>query len=299
MIMASKIKQGFHMDLVELPMADIFPTKNVSHQIKQGRKYGQVLSSIREVRLIEPPIVTPFKEGNGYLLLDGHLRIEALKELGIKSVSCLVSTDDEAYTYNKYVNRLSAIQEHKMIVKAVESGVSEEKLASALNLDIRTIRYKRQMLDGVCAEVVELLKDKDVPEHVFRALRKMKAPRQVTVAMLMNDQNKFSIPYAKALLEATPPDQLVNKGKPRKLTPAILARQVRLEEENLALSQEIGSLKEQYGTEMINVIAMQAYLKRLLGNEAVADYLHEFNEPVYDKFKEIAELDFFRLKNIE
>jgi len=297
--MASKIKQGFHMDLVELPMADIFPTKNVSHQIKQGRKYGQVLSSIREVRLIEPPIVTPFKEGNGYLLLDGHLRIEALKELGIKSVSCLVSTDDEAYTYNKYVNRLSAIQEHKMIVKAVESGVSEEKLASALNLDIRTIRYKRQMLDGVCAEVVELLKDKDVPEHVFRALRKMKAPRQVTVAMLMNDQNKFSIPYAKALLEATPPDQLVNKGKPRKLTPAILARQVRLEEENLALSQEIGSLKEQYGTEMINVIAMQAYLKRLLGNEAVADYLHEFNEPVYDKFKEIAELDFFRLKNIE
>ena len=297
--MASKIKQGFHMDLVELPMADIFPTKNVSHQIKQGRKYGQVLSSIREVRLIEPPIVTPFKEGNGYLLLDGHLRIEALKELGIKSVSCLVSTDDEAYTYNKYVNRLSAIQEHKMIVKAVESGVSEEKLASALNLDIRTIRYKRQMLDGVCAEVVELLKDKDVPEHVFRALRKMKAPRQVTVAMLMNDQNKFSIPYAKALLEATPPDQLVNKGKPRKLTPAILARQVRLEEENLALSQEIGSLKEQYGTEMINVIAMQAYLKRLLGNEAVADYLHEFNEPVYEKFKEIAELDFFRLKNIE
>jgi hypothetical protein len=297
--MASKIKQGFHMDLVELPMADIFPTKNVSHQIKQGRKYGQVLSSIREVRLIEPPIVTPFKDGNGYLLLDGHLRIEALKELGIKSVSCLVSTDDEAYTYNKYVNRLSAIQEHKMIVKAVESGVSEEKLASALNLDIRTIRYKRQMLDGVCAEAVELLKDKEVPEHVFRALRKMKAPRQVTVAMLMNDQNKFSIPYAKALLEATPPDQLVNKGKPRKLTPAILARQVRLEEENLALSQEIGSLKEQYGTEMINIIAMQAYLKRLLGNGAVADYLHEFNEPIYDKFKEIADLDFFRLKNIE
>ena len=297
--MANKIKQGFHMDLVELPMADIFTTKNISSQIKQGRKYGQVLSSIREVRLIEPPIVTPFKDGNGYLLLDGHLRIAALKELGIANVICLISTDDEAYTYNKYVNRLSAIQEHKMIVKAIESGVSEEKLASALNLDIQTIRNKRQMLDGICPEVVELLKDKNVSEHVFRALRKMKVPRQVTVAMLMNDQNKFSIPYAKALLEATPQDQIVNKGRPRRLTPAILARQARLEEENLALSREVGSLKEQYGTEMVNIIAMQAYLKRLLGNEAVADYLHEFNEPIYDKFKEIAELDFFRLKNIE
>ncbi|MDR3358721.1 MAG: ParB N-terminal domain-containing protein [Desulfovibrio sp.] len=297
--MASKIKQGFHMNLVELPVADLFPTKSVSHQVKQGRKYGQVLSSIREVRLIEPPIVTPFKGGNGYLLLDGHLRIMALKDLGIKSVMCLVSTDDEAYTYNKYVNRLSAIQEHKMIVKAIESGVSEEKLASALNLDLQTIRQKRQMLDGICPDVIELLKDKNVPEHVFRTLKKMKAPRQVAVAMLMNDQNKFSIPYAKALLEMTSPEQLVNKGKPNKLTPAILARQARLEEENLALSREMGSLKEEYGTEMIDITAMQSYLKRLFGNEAVSAYLHEFHEAIFDKFKEIAELDFFKLKSIE
>lgn len=286
------------MELIELAVADLFPTKVISSQIKQGKKYAQVLASIREVMLIEPPVVTPLKDGKGYLLLDGHLRIAALKELQITHVSCLISTDDEAYTYNKYVNRLSAVQEHKMVVKAIEAGVSEEKLARALNLDIRTIRYKRQMLDGICPEAVELLKDKDVPEHVFRALRKMKAPRQVTVALLMNDQNKFSIPYAKALLEATPPDQLVNNGEPRKFTPAILARQARLEEENLALSQEVGSLKEQYGTEMIEMTAIQAYIKRLLGNEAVADYLQKFNESIYEKFKEISELDFFKLKNI-
>ncbi len=296
--MASKIKQGFHMELIELAITDILPTKNISSHIKQGKKYRQVLASIREVLLIEPPVVTPLKNGKEYLLLDGHLRISALKELNITHVSCLISTDDEAYTYNKYVSRLSAVQEHKMIVKAIEGGVSEEKLARALNLDTRTIRYKRQMLDGICPEAVELLKEKNVPEHVFRALRKMKAPRQVTVALLMNDQNKFSIPYAKALLEATPPDQIVNNGAPRRLTPAILARQARLEEENLALSQEVGALKEQYGTDMIEITAIQAYLKRLLGNEAVADYLQQYNESVYEKFKEIAEMDFFKLKGI-
>lgn len=286
------------MNLIDLPVVNLLLGKNISSQIKQGRKYGQILSSVREVGLIEPPVVSPIKGGEEYLLLDGHLRIAALKELGIEHVSCLVSTDDESYTYNKYVNRLSAIQEHKMIVKAVEAGVSEEKLASALNLDIRTIRYKRKMLDGICDEVVELFKDKDVSEHVFRALRMMKVPRQITVAMLMNDQNRFSIPYVKALLAATPSEQLVNKGKPRKLTPAILARQARLEEENLALSRELDSLKEQHGADMIDITAMQAYLKRLLGNEKVADYLREFNESVYEKFKEITELDFFRLKNI-
>lgn len=296
--MANRIRQGFQGKLIELAVEELLPTKNISICVRQGRKYAQILSSIRQVGLIEAPVVAPFKKKKGYLLLDGHLRIMALKQLGVERVFCLISTDDETYTYNKYTNRLSAIQEHRMIVKALKSGVSEEKLASALNLDISTIKNKRNLLDGICPEAADLLKDKAVSEPVFRVLRKMKAPRQITVAMLMNDQNKFTANYATALLEATPTHLLDNNGKPRKETPAILARQARLEEESLALSREIGSLKEQYGTEMIDLTSIQAYLKRLLGNEAVANYLREFNEPIYDKFKEIVELDVFRMKNM-
>ena len=296
--MANIIKQGFQEKLIEIGVEELLPTKNISIHAMKCRKYGQVLSSIREVGLIEAPVVAPLKKGKGYLLLDGHLRIMALKELGVERVSCLISTDDETYTYNKYINRLSAVQEHRMIVKAIQSGVSEEKLARALNLDISTIRNKKCLLEGICPEAVELLKDKAVPEPVFRMLKKMKAPRQINAAMLMNDQNKFTSNYAKALLDATPANQLVNKGRPKKETPAILARQARLEEESLALSREIGSLKEQYGTAMIDMTSMQAYLKSLLGNEAVAKYLRELHGPIHDKFKEIAELDFFRLKNM-
>lgn len=296
--MANIIKQGFQEKLIELGVEELLTTKSISIYAMKCRKYGQVLSSIREVGLIEAPVVAPLKKGKGYLLLDGHLRIMALKELGVERVSCLISTDDETYTYNKYINRLSAIQEHRMIMKAIQSGVSEEKLARALNLDISTIRNKKCLLEGICPEAVELLKDKSVPEPVFRVLKKMKAPRQINAAMLMNDQNKFTSSYAKALLDATPANQLVNKGRPKKETPAILARQARLEEESLALSREIGSLKEQYGTAMIDMTSMQAYLKSLLGNEAVAKYLRELHGPIHDKFKEIAELDFFRLKNM-
>ncbi len=297
--MTNRIKQGFQEKLIELAVDELSPTKNISITVKHRRKYSQVLSSIREVGLIEAPVVAPFRKEKGYLLLDGHLRIMVLKELGIERVFCLISTDDETYSYNKYINRLTAIQEHRMIVKAVQSGVSEEKLARALNLDIGTIRNKKNLLEGICPEAVELLKDKAVPEPVFKALKRMNAPRQIIAARLMNDQNKFNSNYAKALLEATPSHQLVNRGKPKKETPAILARQARLEEESLALSSDIGLLKEQYGTAMIDITSMQAYLKRLIGNEAVAKYLQKFNESFYDKFKEIAELDFFRLKNVE
>jgi ParB-like chromosome segregation protein Spo0J len=296
--MAGKIQQGFQQELIDLAVESLFSTKNISLSVKHGKKYAQVLSSIREVGLIEAPVVAPIKKGEGYILLDGHLRIMALKELGIERVHCLISTDDESYTYNKYINRLSAIQEHRMIVKALQSGVSEEKLASALNLDRKTLRDKRSLIDGICSEAVDLLKDKVVSERVFRALKKMKAPRQITVAMLMNDQNRFTENYVKALLEATPAQQLVNKGNPKKTNPALLARQARLEEESLALSKEMDSLKDQYGAAIMDMTSMQAYLKRLLGNEAVAKYLHEFNEPIYDKFREIVDLDCFKLRNL-
>lgn len=296
--MANKIKQGFHTELLKLSLAELFPTKTVSPCVRQGRKYAQILSSIQEIGLVEPPVVTPFKDGNGYLLLDGHLRVMALKELGKENVSCLISTDDESYTYNKHINRLSAIQEHRMILKALQSGVSEEKLASILNLDIGTIRNKAHLLKGICQEVIDMLKDKIVPEPVFGVLRKMKTPRQIQVAMLMNDYNKFTSNYAKILLAASDPNELVNKGRPTKYTPAMFARQARLENESLALSQDLEFLKEEYGTQMVDMTAMQAYLKRLLDNPDVSSYLRQFNESVYDKFKEIVELDFFKLNSV-
>jgi hypothetical protein len=58
----------------------------------------------------EPPVVIQDSRGaNSYLLLDGHLRIEVLRDLGQTEVECLVSTDDEAFTYNKRISRLSPV----------------------------------------------------------------------------------------------------------------------------------------------------------------------------------------------
>ena len=45
-------------------------------------------SSVRAIGLVEAPVVTPDRKHAGiYFLLDGHLRIEALKELGITEKS--------------------------------------------------------------------------------------------------------------------------------------------------------------------------------------------------------------------
>lgn len=76
-------------------------------------------------------MTTANKTTGQYLLLDGHVRLVALTELGFTEAPCLVATDDEAYTYNSRINRLSTIQEHFMIRRAIERGVSTERLAKA------------------------------------------------------------------------------------------------------------------------------------------------------------------------
>ena len=46
-----------------------------------------------------------------------------------------------------------------MIVRALDRGVPEEKLARALNVDVKVIRQRRHLLAGISADVAELLKD--------------------------------------------------------------------------------------------------------------------------------------------
>jgi hypothetical protein len=55
----------------------------------------------------------------------------------------LIAEDDEAYTYHKRINRLATVQEHFMVVRAIELGVSEDKLAKTLDLDIKAIQRRR------------------------------------------------------------------------------------------------------------------------------------------------------------
>lgn len=88
--MPRKIAIAFRSESVFIKFTDILPVKQFHERIKKSKKYSQILASIREVGIIEPPVVVPerYKRGK-FLLLDGHLRIEALKDHGAQGVSCL------------------------------------------------------------------------------------------------------------------------------------------------------------------------------------------------------------------
>ena len=188
------VAAAFEQELLTVSFDCIAPLYLVTPQMKSSIKFKQIAASIHEIGLVEPMVVArDLQNPNQYTLLDGHLRFEVLKDHAHVETQCLISTDDEAFTYNKRINRLATIQEHKMILRALFLGVPEERLAKALNVDINTIKEKRRLLDGICDEAAELLKDKQVALTSFQILKKMKPMRQIEAAQLMVAMNKFTI----------------------------------------------------------------------------------------------------------
>lgn len=293
-----KIKLGFETETVTLQIDQIIPLKVTAPNIREKVKYKQIFASIKEVGIIEPPAVTPCNDKSGrYYLLDGHLRIEALKDLKQKQVTCLISTDDEAFTYNKHINRLSTIQEHKMIVRAVERGVSEEKIAKALNVDVRSIILKRKMLDGVCKEAVDMLKDKMVSGGVFRILKKMKPMRQIECAELMNSMNVYTVPYAKALLAGTPKERLSEPEKPRKIKGIDEEQMARMQSEMLSLQNEYNVIEDTLGSSVLNLTVAKGYVSKLMDNAKVVRYLAQNYPEILEEFQKITEMQSINTKD--
>lgn len=287
----TEIKAGFDNATIDLAIDNIIPLKIVSAAARKSPKFLQIAASIREVGVIEPPVVSRDPQSKTrFILLDGHMRLEALKDMGETEVTCLISTDDEAFTYNKHINRLSTVQEHRMILRAIERGVPEEKIAQALNIDVRSIIRKRDLLVGICSEAADLLKDKMVAVATFPILRRMKAFRQIEAVTLMNDAGVYSKSYANALLAATPKDQLTDPEKPKKVNGLDEEQMARMESEMESLQREYRLIEENYGRDVLNLTLAKGYLGTLMGNARIVRYLAQHHADILTQFQKLADM---------
>jgi ParB-like chromosome segregation protein Spo0J len=286
--MPDPVKMAFEHQIIRLALSDILPTRHVPDSTKQTARYKRIVSSIAEVGIVEPLIVARRgKDGGPFILVDGHLRHAALLDLGTSDVLCLITNDDEGFTYNKRVSRLATIQEHYMIVKAIERGASEEKLARALNVDIKRIKTKRTLLDGVCPEVADMLKDKSVDAEVFSLLRKMKAMRQIEAVELMSAMNNFTARYAHALLAATRREDLAQPDRPKNIRGLTSEQMARMEREMDGLQREFKAVAASYGDTVLNLVVASGYVSSLIGNPRVSRYLERHHPEILTEFKAV------------
>jgi hypothetical protein len=111
----SNLKVAFKNQIIELPISQIQYSKKILETINLNSKFKVILESIKSVGIIEPPMV--YENEGIYTLVDGHLRVEALKILGETTVQCLLAKDDETFTYNdveyKHFKSISYMQTYE------------------------------------------------------------------------------------------------------------------------------------------------------------------------------------------
>ncbi len=263
---------SFGSTCVDLPLGRITPVRTITPALRATAKYKQIATSLHEIGLVEPLVVFQNPDGT-YLLLDGHIRYDVLKTLRTTAARCIIATDDEAHTYNKRVNRLSTIEEHRMILKAIAHGVTEQRIASVLNVNIAAIRKKRDLLDGICPETAELLKDKQITADAFKVLRRMKPTRQVEAAELMIAASNYSVTFAKALLAGTPASLLSEQDRPRPKVGITAEQKAMMEHEINLLLRNLKDVEDTYGTDILDFTLAYRYLERVVSNEHVRRYL--------------------------
>lgn len=284
----SPLTAAFEFEGVSVRLDKLLPTRILGEKLRESAKFRTLLASVREVGLIEPLSIYP-QRGGKYLILDGHARVEALKEMGESEAPCLIASQDEGYTYNQKVSRIAQIQANRMILKALNAGVPEERIAKALNLKVQTLRGTRRLLLDICAEAIEILKDKHVAQETLTLLKRVKPLRQIEMAEIMTAAGNYTATYARALVMTTPKEQLLHPDNPKKIPGVKPEDLARIEHEMRIQEKDFRMLDETYTENVMALTLARGYLRPLLENNRIVRFLAQHYREYLTEFQRIVE----------
>ena len=173
-----------------------------------------------------------------------------------------------------------------MIRRAIDRGVSKERLARAFGVNLSSINRRINLLEGICPDAITRLQDKQFTPDVTRVLRNMKAARQVEAVELMIASNTITVAHADALLKATPPEQRTDfKPTEKDNKKAPIEQIVMLEKEMSQVQTQYKDAEQNYGSDLLNLVVAKGYLTKLVGNEAVKSFIFRHEPEILEQFE--------------
>lgn len=281
------LKPAFQLDSVRIPIHDLketAPRKN----FRTLSSYHVIVASIREMGIIQPIVVCPSINPGKYKILDGHLRVCALRELEQKYVYCIISTDDERYTFDAQINNLSTFQRANMIAKAVESGISLSKISLALGINENQLRSDMDVTEGLDQKVVDILKTVNVSKKALIALRKVKSVRQIEIAWRMVNMKKFSYSFVQSMIDSTADCLFVDQKKPKRTKDIDLNEIASMESEIKNLEANAREASEKYERQFYELSIVISFIGRLFSHKRIDEYIKQKFPETYEKFKQIS-----------
>jgi RepB plasmid partitioning protein len=278
---------NFRREVVELPLRYLVALKAPKPSVIDSCRYRRIRASLEHNSLVAPLTVLP-QAKNRYLVVDGNLRLNVLKDLMITKARCTTILEEESYAYSRRVTVLSPIAEYVMILEALRNGVTEKRLAAELRVGVRAIRLRKRLLNGIAPKAVELLKRHGVSSITLGYLQKMESLQQIQAAQLMISGNDCSSLFAAALSNLTSPCQHGTRKRKRETGESSRSRvSVLFEDDMDGLVSELSKARRTYGTDALAVTVVCRWLEHLSQNAAVAEYLRRNHTKVHQQIRQV------------
>ncbi len=275
------IANGKPVQGLDIPIVKLVPRteRKVNERYKK-----RIEASLRAVGLLEPLIVFPL--GDSYEILDGNLRYRLLLEMGVETVPCLIGAEREAFTGNRMVNQLSASQEMRMLRKSLEE-LDEKTIAAALGISNVRGRLNINVMKKLEPSVAKAFEASKLNLQCCKELAHVKPERQAEILQLMDSCKDYSVTFVRGLVLKTPSSKRAkaNGAKtPWARTEAPKSDLLKkLREAVLQLVFYTG-LYRLYTT---NLLKLVIYVRGLIANPRVKEYLGQHHPQQLDTFEQI------------
>ena len=248
------------------------------------REFDRILASVKTIGLIEPLIVFP--EGEDFVITDGVQRYRALLDLGVEIVPCILCQRREAFTGNRMVNRLSPVQENRMIEKSLEE-LDEPTIAAALNLSGISHRMKKTLLKQLHPDAAAALDQGAITRVCAMELTHVKPERQSEILTAMKSYKDYSVAFARSLILKTPPAQREARRRKRNPWNKSTQRKNDLIKKLAEAEQKHDFYSRLYKQYTIDLLRLAIYARALLTNPRVREYLDQRHPAIVTRFEAI------------
>jgi ParB-like chromosome segregation protein Spo0J len=250
------------------------------------KAYAKLLANIKAVGLIEPLCV--YKEGDQYLIVDGYVRYQALMEMGVELVPCLILPTKDLYTLNRQVNNLSARDEIKMLRTAMEK-LDEKTLAEAFGLKSLRTRLNTGIYRGLHPDALRALETGKIYQSTARELTYVQPERQAVIVQMMKTTGDWSLAFAKAQILKTPPNMRSRKRKLQtpwdKSADKKRALVKKLEEVEKHFDFYSGLYRQYVG----DLLKLAAHVRQILGRPKLRTHLRDKHPDTLRLFESVIE----------
>lgn len=268
----------------DVNISDLTPLNVRGIDLNTNIKFKKIISSIKNFGLIEP--LSVFKGNGSTYILDGFLRYKACEMLKIEKVPCLFSRNKEAYTYNRMVNRLSPVQENRMLKKALEV-VDEKTIARVFEIKSMNYHLTKSLLEQLHPEIIKIF-DKDmIRRRTAEEFTYVKPMRQLEILKEMEAHNNYSHTFVRALILKTPKELRNTRKKTKEPWGNEGARKYELVDKLQKAEEDYDfydSLYRKYSTDLIKLCI---YIRKFIINKEISAYLSQKYPNILETFKKI------------